>query len=409
MDDKTLCKELEQKIMVLEKKISEVEKREAKLREIEKKYEELLEYLPETIFELDMAFDITFVNRNGFEIFGYNQEEFDKGINGLDIIAPADRPRAAENIAKVLMGEVLGLTDYTAIRKEGSTFPIMIHSTAIKDKGRTVGIRGFIIDASEKKKIESQLYQAQRLEAVGVLAGGIAHDFNNILSIIVANIEFIIQKKPEGDPERVGLQNAVDASFRARDLVSQLMAFSRFKEKERFPLKINLILKESLKLLGPLIPQNINLIQKIHYEAGEVFSDPSEINQLVLNLCMNAIHAMEENGGTLNVSLMNVEIDERTASEYQLAECGTYLRLAVKDTGSGVDPKIQDRIFEPYFTTKEKGKGTGLGLSVVYGIVKEYGGSIKIDSGPGKGTTVTVLFPVVKKTSEVEPGKALVV
>jgi len=396
MSGKTSPEVLEQKIMELEKKISEIE-------ESGKKCRELMEYLPETIFELDTENNITIVNRKGFEVFGYTKEDFDRGLNAVNIITPNDRKRAAENIERIRGGEDLGLTDYLVTKKDGTTFPAMIHSIAVRNQDGPIGIRGFFADATDKMKIEAQARQSQRMEAIGVLAGGVGHDFNNILTIIIANIEIAMMNMPNGDQRRVRLENAIDASLRAKDLVSQLITFSRSKEKGRFLLKINLMVKESLNLLASITPKNVKITQNVRYESGKVLGDPVQINQLLMNLCMNSLQAMEENGGTLDVSLMNVELDEQTAFGYQLAKGGTYVNLRVTDTGVGIDPKIQDRIFEPYFTTKEKGKGSGLGLSVVYGIVKDYGGGIRVDSFPGKGTTVNIVFPVVEEAPKRQP------
>ena len=419
MTDKPSYEELERKILELEAKIAEFEKTEIKLRNSEKKFRELAELLPETIYEFDMEMKITFVNHNALEQFGYTREEFESGLSALNMVVPEDRPRATENIKKILNGNDLGLTEYTALRKDGATFSAMMHSTLILDRGMPMGVRGFLIDTTEKKNMEAQLRQAQKMEAIGTLTGGVAHDFNNILSIIVANTELAMNRIPDDHPAKKRLENVIDSSFRARDVVGQLLAFSRSKEKEKFPLNISFMVKESLKLLRTVTPENIKIHQDIRYKTGKILSDPAQINQLMVNLCMNAFHAMEDKNGVLEVKLMNIELDEEGAAAYQLTIPGQYVNLLIKDTGSGIDPELKNRIFELYFSTRGTGKGSGSGLSVVCGIVKENKGGIKFDSTLGKGTCVSVVFPIIedlpkiekesKKTATVNLGTILVV
>ena len=260
MNSQKASEQLEQRIQELEKRASELEEIEAKLRRSEKRFRELAELLPETIYEMDLENNLTFVNRKAFGMFGYTQEDFDKGIKGLNMISPKDQKRAAENIAKIMTGKELGLRNYEAIRKDGSTFPVMIHSVPITHEGRTTGIRGFIIDMTEKQQIEAQLREAQKMEAIGTLTGGIAHDFNNILTIIMANSELAIHKLAQENQSSKYLERILDASLRARDVVSQLLTFSRTKEKDTMPLRISYILKESLKFLRATIPNNINAV-----------------------------------------------------------------------------------------------------------------------------------------------------
>jgi PAS domain S-box-containing protein len=250
-------------------------------------------------------------------------------------------------------------------------------------------------DTTDFKKMETQLRQAQKMEAIGTLAGGIAHDFNNILFPMFGYLEMMLEDVPEGNPLRGYLAEIFSGAKRARDLVKQILTFSRQKDHEMKPLKVHLVIKEALKLIKSSLPSTIKIIQNIQNDCGLVFADPTQIHQIVMNLCTNAYHAMEEKGGKLTVNLKEVEL---TAVELKASAMvpGPYVYLTVTDTGPGMEQIVIDRIFDPYFSTKEKGKGTGLGLAVVDGIVKSHGGHISVYSEPGKGTEFKVYLPVIK-------------
>lgn len=247
-------------------------------------------------------------------------------------------------------------------------------------------------DVTEIKMLEEQLRQSQKMEAVGTLAGGIAHDFNNILTPVLGYAEIIAQSLPADSPMIEPAREVLKAGMRARDLVKQILTFSRQSEQERNPIQIHLVIKEALKLLRSSLPTTIEIKQDISTEAM-VLADPTMIHQVMMNLCTNASHAMREAGGVLAVSLAEVNIDsDDYATELHLKP-GRYLRLEVSDTGCGMPREIAERIFEPYFTTKAKGEGTGLGLSVVHGIVTKLDGNITVYSEPGKGSTFHAYFP----------------
>jgi PAS domain S-box-containing protein len=249
---------------------------------------------------------------------------------------------------------------------------------------------------AERRKAEAQVLRTQKMEAIGTLAGGIAHDFNNILGIIIGNTELGMLEISESAPIHHNLSEIHRASLRARDLVKQILTFSRQSEQDMIPLRLSPIVKEVLKMLRSTLPATIEIRQVIDPSSDSVVADPTQIHQILMNLCTNASYAMRERGGVLAIRLDNVELLSDQATGFPDLEPGPHARLMVSDTGTGIDPSDIERIFEPYFTTKPLGDGTGMGLALVHGIVKRHGGDIHVQSEPGKGTTFTLLFPRVK-------------
>jgi PAS domain S-box-containing protein len=247
----------------------------------------------------------------------------------------------------------------------------------------------------EKGKLESQLFQAQKLEALGTLAGGIAHDFNNILWAIMGYTELTLSSLPEGSKERWNIQQVLKASERARDLINQILAFSRKGDQEKKPLQIALIVKEALQLLRATIPTTIEIKQTISAPEALVLADPTQVHQIIMNLCTNAAQAMWEKGNTLEIGLEEAYLNPGALTDHQDLAPGPCVKLTVRDNGPGIDSDIIDKIFDPFFTTKGVGEGTGMGLAVVYGIVKSHGGAITVSSQPGGGATFSVLLPKI--------------
>jgi len=248
----------------------------------------------------------------------------------------------------------------------------------------------------EKKKLEARLRQAQKMEAIGTLAGGIAHDFKNSLFPILGYSEMLMNDAPDNSDLKRDLSIIFNGTKRARDLVKQILAFSRQREYDLKPIKVHLVVKEALKLIRSSIPATIDIMQNI-IDCELVMADYTQIHQVAINLLTNAYHAMEKKGGKLKVTLKEVDL---RVDDLKGMPPGTYVRLTVSDTGIGMDQSTIDRIFDPYFTTKKEGKGTGLGLAVVHGIIKSHGGHISVYSEPGKGSEFHFYLPVIKAQQE---------
>ena len=285
----------------------------------------------------------------------------------------------------------------TGTRKDRTDYSLDMTVTPVRDgSGKISCFLAIGKDISRELMMEIQLRQSQKMEAIGTLAGGIAHDFNNILSAIMGYTDMALAKPGLDNSRRHYLEQVFKAGGRAKDLVKQILTFSRQQEQERKPVLIAPIIKEGIKLLRSSLPTTINITQNITDEQIMVLADPTQMHQVLMNLCTNASHAMRESGGVLGIQLFHENvISERTLSPLTLAR-GIYAKLTVSDTGHGIDATIIDKIFDPFFTSKAPGEGTGLGLSVVYGIIRDHGGAIEVSSEPGMGTTVTCYFPIIE-------------
>jgi PAS domain S-box-containing protein len=377
--------------------ITERKRAEVALRESEERFRELAELMPETIFEVNLKGRLTFVNRNAYNYFGYTQADLKRGLTSFDMILPADRDRAKENVAKILSGERTGINEYTAIRKDGTTFPVMIHSAPIFKEGKPVGLRGFMIDITDRKtaeeerrKLEVQFQQAQRFEALGTLAGGIAHDFNNLLMNIQGNTSLMLFEIDNTHPHFELLKNIEKQVKSGAQLTRQMLGYARKGKFNVKPVDLNQIVDDSAKTFGRT-RKEITIERKLENDLFSIAADEGQIDQVLLNLYVNAADAMP-GGGKLILTTQN-QTHLNIKSDHYNPEPGNYVQLTITDTGSGMDKTTLARIFDPFFTTKEMGRGTGLGLASVYGIIKSHDGYIDVESDQGQGTTFTIFLP----------------
>ena len=300
-------------------------------------------------------------------------------------------------------------------RKDGGT--VHVDTSGVKvftPDGIVANIRGIDRDISQRKKseeersrLEDQYRQSQKMEAIGTLAGGIAHDFNNILSVIMGYTQLAINTLPSASPAKLFLEKAMTANNRAAELTHQILSFSRQTEKEMKPIDMGDTVREILDMLRASLPSTIRIVQDIDVDPGKdvIRADTTQINQLMMNLCTNAAQAMGTDGGQVTVSLRHMEIDAFRSTDFPDIPPGRYLRLSVSDTGQGMETNVMEKIFEPFYSTKQVGEGTGLGLSVVHGIVQNHGGVIKVDSVTGKGSTFTIFFPKLRDEELLDEGK----
>jgi len=377
----------------------ERERMKRQLREREEYFKSLIEQAMDIIAVLDADGAVRYASPSVLPLLGYGAEEL-VGQHILDLVHPDDVGPAlrvfAEGVATGQGGRLLGLQ---VRHRDGSYRSLEAIGRYLLDDPV---VRGVVInarDVTERRSLERQLLQAQKMEAVGRLAGGIAHDFNNILTAIFGYADLLTEEFPAGSPARQDLEEIRKAATRASALTRQLLAFSRQQVLAPMVLSVNDLVDDVDKMLRRLVGEDVELRLNLARDAGNVRADSGQLQQVIMNLVVNARDAMPT-GGKLVIETADAELTEQYAEMHQAVIPGRYVMLAVSDTGVGMDAQTKARIFEPFFTTKEKGKGTGLGLSTVYGIVKQSGGYVWVYSEPGHGTTFKLYLPRVDAPAE---------
>jgi two-component system, cell cycle sensor histidine kinase and response regulator CckA len=371
-------------------------------RATEAKFRALVEGAPDAMVIIDRKGTIVLVNSQAERLFGHKRQNL-LGQPVEMLIPERFRGRHPEHRASYFheaKARAAGTgMDLYGLAADGTELPIEVSLSPL-DTEEGVLVASAIRDIRERKRLEEQFRQAQKMEAVGRLAGGVAHDFNNVLSVILGYAEMIVSDLKPEEPLRADVEEIRAAALRATDLTRQLLAFSRHQVLESKVLNLNAVIAGMEKMLGRLSGADIELTLLPASGVWNVKADPGQIEQILMNLAVNARDAMPQ-GGKLTIETANVELDEDYAGEHRDVGAGSYVMLAVSDTGAGMDAETKARIFEPFFTTKEKGKGTGLGLATVFGIVKQSDGHIWVYSEPGKGTTFKIYLPRVSGAAEI--------
>ncbi|MFZ5763523.1 MAG: response regulator [Thermodesulfobacteriota bacterium] len=383
---------------------------ETALQESELRFRTLVDQAGDGFFLSDLTGRFVEVNEQACLSLGYSRQEL-LALTVYDIDADARRLRHRETIWEHMVAGDPITIETIHRRKDGTTFPVEVRLVLVEMEGKAY-VQGLARDITERRRaaennerLEAQLRQAQKMEAIGTLAGGIAHDFNNILTAIIGYAELLRYDLVPGSEASAKLEEIAKASNRARELVRHILTFSRNKASHREPLQVEPLVKEAVKLLRATIPTTIDIRQHLAPDCPMVLADPTQLHQVVVNLCTNAAQAMEHQGnGTIDLSLTCEEIRDNERAGRLGIESGRYLCLAVRDNGPGIAPEVMEHIFEPYFTTKEFGKGTGMGLAVVHGIVRGCGGGVEVQSEPGQGAVFRLYFPAVE--AAVEPPAA---
>lgn len=375
----------------LKQALEESRQAEERLRQSEERYRELADSLPETVFEMDTDGRLTYSNRAAFRHFRCGPEELERGIHVVEWMAAEDRERAGSNVRAVLCGTPTPGEEYTAIRRDGTTFPCTILSDRIVRDGKVVGLRGFVVDITERRRLQDQLLRAQRLEATGRIAAQVAHDFNNLLGPIIAYPDLTRMRLPADHPACQYCDAMQSAAERMADINEDLMALGRRGLLDERPMDLNDLVEQAVQQIdGKETPK---IVLHLDPELMAVSGSPAQLSRVMANLLSNARDSIQETG-RITVITENLHVDDT-----RIDPCPTAtrerVRLRVIDTGCGIPPEKLGRIFDPFFTAKTKAghRGSGLGLSIVQSIVEDHKGCIDVDSEVGRGTTFSVYFP----------------
>ena len=374
--------------------LTELQRSEQSLKKSEEKYRSMMESMKDTSYICSPDLYIEYMNPAMIDRVGTDAT----GKLCYKAIYDRDEKCSWCIFDQIKKGETV---DYEVTDPKNNRYYSVSNSPIFHDDGTTSKLTIFH-DITEIKDIEAQLRQSRKMESIGTLAGGIAHDFNNIMAIIIGNTELALDDVPKWNSAHSNLEEIKKASLRAKNIVKQLLSFSRKSDQKLQPIQIVSVIKDALQFLRSTIPTTINIHRDIKTTDELILSDPTQINQIIMNLCINASHAMEQTGGDLTVTVERVILDDISAKDYPDLKSGDHVMIMVSDSGPGIDSKIIDQIFDSYFTTKEIGKGSGMGLAVVHGIVKSHGGAIAVDSSFSKGTKFTILFPLATEKPMVE-------
>jgi len=392
--------------------ITERKRAEMALRESQERFDLAIKGADLGVWDRNIQTGDTVYDERWAGMLGYRLEELNADVSTWQsLLHPDDRHRVEEALNRHFQNQE---SDYSAefrLRDKSGNWKWVLSRGKVFErdsKGKPIRMTGTHLDITEhkevegeRKKLEVRLRQAQKMEAIGTLAGGIAHDFNNILASIMGYTEMSLEEASRGSLLHSNLREVLVGVNRAKDLVQQILTFSRETEQELRPVQLKLVVKEALKLLRASLPTTIEIRQDLQSDSA-LLADPTQAHQVLMNLCVNAGHAMEKKGGVLEVNLVDVDLDADFAARNPDIVPGPHLELTVADTGHGMDASTVARIFDPYFTTKEKGEGTGMGLSVVHGIVKAHGGAMTVYSEPGKGSAFHIYLPVIEKEAKPE-------
>jgi len=382
--------------------ITATKRAELELRQREEYFRSLIEYASDVITLVDQEGIIHFQSPSIERVLNLKPQEV-IGRNLAEFIHPEDLPRLVAMIRRAHSNPNLPVSvEYRIRHRDGGwlLFASMGRSIPHGDDGNRVVFNSRDITAS--RNLEEQLLQAQKMEAIGTLAGGIAHDFNNVLAGILGSAELVREDLPPDHPTQEYVGSIMTAANRARDLVQQILTFSRRQDSEKRVLQLQPIVGECVKLLRSTIPAMVKIAHHVEPGCPPVLADPTQIHQVIMNISTNAWHALPETGGRIDISLRSVDVDAAMVTRHPELRPGAFVRLAITDNGHGMDAKTRERIFEPFFTTKPASKGSGLGLSVVHGIIKSHRGAIVMESEPGRGTTFQIYLPA-RRVPKAEP------
>jgi PAS domain S-box-containing protein len=374
---------------------------ERKLRESEPRSLAIVENATVGIYLTSEEGDVLYTNNAVQKLLGRPDPDDLLGRSWINFVHPEDREIARLSCERRVLEKTADEpTEYRLVSLTGSEHLVSVQARPLFEGERLIGFVGTILDVTQQRRddearsrLEAELRHAQKLEAVGTLAGGIAHDFNNILGAIIGNVELARQDVDAGHPVQQCLDEIFKASVRARNLISQILAFSRKQQQEKQVIPLKPIVDETVALIRSTLPSNIELEVSVDPDTPPILADPTEIHQVLTNLATNAWQSMEGRGGRLTLQVSRLLVDRETPPLPTRLPSGEYARISVTDTGAGIRPEVVGRIFEPFFTTKAAGQGTGLGLSVVHGIVRSHSGTIAVASEPGRGSTFHVCFP----------------